>query len=244
MQVLDLITMAARKFVGVASGESLAAEEQTDWLNTLNLLLDSLNAERIAVYSLVQVPVPVAANRTTPYTIGPSAADVNTTRPTRVVSAQASVTSGASSGLSAPLEVVNAKKWLAIPEPTTTRALLPRTVYYDRAFPIGNLYLTPIPTVALSVALNVWQQLTAFVAVTDTVNLPPGYARMLVWNLAVELAPELGREASQTMIAMAQQSKAAIAGLNASETEDGAPAAIPDASPSPAPQLPTQPAQG
>jgi hypothetical protein len=55
-----------------------------------------------------------------------------------------------------------------------------------------KLHLNPVPSAADTLVLYTWQQLSRFAATSDTFDLPPGYARAIRYNLALELAPEYG----------------------------------------------------
>jgi hypothetical protein len=93
----------------------------------------------------------------------------------------------------------------------------PTDLYYDRTYPLGNLYFYPNPSMAGECHLWTDTLLSDFQTTTSNVNLPQGYARAIKTNLAIELAAEYGKAVSPTLAARARDSKAAIKSLNALE---------------------------
>jgi hypothetical protein len=68
-----------------------------------------------------------------------------------------------------------------------------------------NLY--PVPTAAHSLVAYSLKPLTALAA-ADTLSLPPGYTRAIRYNLAMELAPEYGKQVDQILMGIASEAKA------------------------------------
>lgn len=91
----------------------------------------------------------------------------------------------------------------------------PTDLYYDRTFPLGNLYFYPNPSMAGECHLWTDTLLTDFQTINQPINLPQGYARAIKTNLAIELAAEYGKAVSSTLAMRARESKAAIKSLNA-----------------------------
>ena len=72
----------------------------------------------------------------------------------------------------------------------STQSQLPEAIYYEPTFPYGTLRFWPVPLEALTVTLAIDMQISAIAAIGDTISLPPGYERALIYALAVDLAPE------------------------------------------------------
>ena len=92
----------------------------------------------------------------------------------------------------------------------------PSEYYYDHSYPNGVIFFYKTPSAALRIYMDVWQPFAQF-AVTNydtTVNLPNAYARALKWNVAVELAPEYGKDIPQIVAANAISSQQMIDFLN------------------------------
>jgi hypothetical protein len=91
----------------------------------------------------------------------------------------------------------------------------PTDLYYDRTYPLGNLYFYPNPSMGGECHLWVDTPLGDLQTVNAPINFPIGYSRAIKTNLAIELCAELGKTPSRTLIQRAQESKAAIKSLNA-----------------------------
>lgn len=68
----------------------------------------------------------------------------------------------------------------------------PRILYYQPAFPVGNITYWPVPG---SGEMHIFAEtvLQPFTTLFDTVNLPQGYNMMLRWNLAEQMLPSYGK---------------------------------------------------
>lgn len=90
----------------------------------------------------------------------------------------------------------------------------PTGVYYNRQYPIGYLYAWKVPQT--NAELHLWcdYNITKFGTLSDTLAAPEGYARMLKYNLALDLAPRYGKPITPDLMRAAQLSKAAIKALN------------------------------
>lgn len=198
----DLIRAAYDKILVIGTQESLTAADITTGLDGLNALLDSLWLESLAVYTVRQETFPTTPNVAS-YTIGP-AMTWNTTRPVRIVSGVASY-----QGVDYPINAIDRAQYDRIPYKAT--AGIPMVLFYDRSFPTGTVYLYPAPTPAgITIKINSYQQIQSFASAADSINLPPGYTRMLVNGLAVELAPNFNKEVPPAVMMAWRESKAAV----------------------------------
>jgi hypothetical protein len=199
------------KLIGVlASGMSLATEEYTDCLEKLNTLIESWDAEYLNIFAMDRASWPLAANRTTPYTLGPSAADWNGPRPVSIRAANV-VTTG---GVTSALKLITAEEWSAVLEKGAV-SKMPKALYCDFAYPILNIYLTPWSSQASALELFTWEKLTTYATIATAFDLPPSYQRALEFNLALDIAGMFGKVPGQDLVMLAQQSKEVIRGLNA-----------------------------
>lgn len=202
----SLINRSLRLIGALDPEESPTANETANVLEALNGLIDSWRNDRLIVWSIANVTKTLTVGDGT-YTIG-SGADINTTRPVRIEGAYVT-----QSGIDYPVDVISEAAYRAIAD-KTTQSDLPRYVYYDPAVANGTVYLWPVPSAANVLTLSVWAPISTLAAASTTVTLPPGYERALASNLAIDIAPEFEKTASQEVAKMARESLAAIKKAN------------------------------
>lgn len=199
--VRDLLTGALRLLNVAAEGEALTAAQAADGLEALNALLESLNLDKLLVYSISRATYPLTVGQQT-YTLG-AGGNFNAPRPVRIENASILLNAGT---LELPIAILQDEEWRDITVKGVTSSF-PLQVYVTNDFPLNNLSFWPVPSAACSVVLYTWTTLSTFASVNDAVTLPPGYYRALRFLLARELAPEYGREASPTVQLTAEASK-------------------------------------
>jgi len=215
MSVLDQIVNPAFRLANVmqAPGRAKAAEWNAEALDILNALIDDLNTQRLVVYTIQRILQPLRAGQQT-YQIGLTSPDWNIPRPSRVENASLIYQSGSDQPLELPITIIDTEQWQDIPVKNIASPV-PRCLYYDRAYPLGNVSLWPLPSVSYQIALYLWLQLSQFGSLSDPVSLPPGYLRMLQYNLAVELEPRYPRtEMRPSVWTIAEATKEHIKSLN------------------------------
>ena len=204
---LDIIKGALKLNGKLGQGESLGSYDSSDGLTALNDMLDSWWNERLAVFQIRRQTHTLVAG-TGSYTIG-SSGTINTTRPNKIVGAFIT-----SSSIDYPMRVIDVKAYDAI-SAKTTQSDIPQYLYYQPSYPLGIIYLWPVPSAANTLNYDSWLQIQSFSTLTTAVSLPPGYERALRYNLAVETAPLFGvSEPSAIVIRIATESKAAISRTN------------------------------
>lgn len=195
-----IIKSAMRKAGVLTVGEDPSAEEANDALEMLNDLLASISNDSLIVYSRTFENFPLSGG-TASYTIG-SGATFNTVRPIKIVSAYVRIGT-----IDYPLEIITDENYASI----GMKAIqgIPEFLNYTNAFANGTINLYPVPAAAYTLYLVTEKQLTTF-ALNDTVSLPPGWRRMLIYNLAIELAPEYGQPIPPEVAKIAAESKGEI----------------------------------
>lgn len=206
--VADLIRASFRTLGVLAAEETPAAQEQSDALETLNDMLDSWAGERLVLYATLRSTHTLTPSLN-PHTIGTSGT-FNTTRPVRID--RASIALASSTGSENPLDILSDAEWQATQGKTSTGT--PSSLWIESHHPLTKLWLNPVPSAADTLVLYTWQQLGRFASVNTTVDLPPGYARALRHNLAVELAAEYGHQVPAELANIANESKATLKHLN------------------------------
>lgn len=136
------------------------------------------------------------------------------TRPLRITNAFTRITGTGNTGLDYGIEIITRDKYASLGYKGIAGPW-PTKCYYDPTFPLGNLYFYPNP--ANAGTLHLWTDtiISDFANLTQSINLPQGYARALKKNLALELAPEYGKTVGALLVKQAKESKELIESLNA-----------------------------
>lgn len=206
----DLIRKALGKLLVIGTQDTLTSSEMNDGLDALNLMLDSWRLERLSLWSLKHDSHVLTGSQAT-YTIGPGG-DINTTRPTKFEDA---FVRGANVDYS--IDLISQVQYDAIAYKPTVG--IPRKLFYDAAYPLGTIYLYPVPiSSAYTLYLNSYGEIESFANIADAFSLAPGYARAIIFNLAVELAPDFNKVPSAEVVRMAKQSMRYIKRLNTPDT--------------------------
>jgi hypothetical protein len=190
LSVLTQLIYPACRIAGITLAPQRTQSESqiSDAFDALNSLLDSWLLQRMLVYQVYRSVQTVNANQPS-YEIGPGAADWNVPLPERIEFAgiiQLFPNAPTEPPTELPLACVNALDWAQIGVKTLTGSI-PLKLWYQRTYPIGTVWLWPIPQLANQIALYLWNQIAQFVTPDDEVTLPAGYLRALQYNLAVEL---------------------------------------------------------
>lgn len=204
----DLIRAALGKLLVLGTQDTLADADMQTGLDGLNAMLDSWWLQSLAVYTIEQQNFPLTAN-VGAYTIGPGGT-WNTTRPPRIVNAFARF-----QGVDYPVNPIDRLQYDPIPYKTTGG--IPMVLFYDREFPLGTVNLYPVPNLAMDLYIDSYQQVRSFANVADPINLPPGYARAIIFNLAVELAADYGKAVPPDVAMIAKESLGVLKRANAQD---------------------------
>ena len=96
-----------------------------------------------------------------------------------------------------------------------TDSSIPFALYYEPEFPNGKIFLYPEPDDAShDLVIYVRNVLTSVSSLATTISFPPGYARALRYNLAIDLANEYGAEPRRSVYDIAESSLLAIQNVN------------------------------
>jgi len=200
----------ALKLLGVVAGHEVpTAAEQQDAFARLNELIDSwgLHAQTLLVSRRDVVPLVVGQQT---YTVGPGE-DIDVPVPIDL-DAVSYVVSGTVE-TEVFLTMVSDQAYLGQAQKDLTGSP-PLEVAYARTHAAGELWVWPVPVAATDLVLYWQQPLAAFPDLVTPVSLAAGYARALRTNLAVELAPEYGKQLDPTIDRMARESLADVKRAN------------------------------
>lgn len=188
---LELITKALQKNGVLVKSETPDSDEASDALDALNMLVSAWANDSMMIIARTQESFNLTANDEV-YTIG-SGADFNTERPLFIVEAHVR-----NSNIDYPLEIITDEDYNLIPDKQTSS--IPRFLNYSNAYPTATIKLWPKPDIAYTLFLTSEKTITSF-TLTGDVSLPPGWERALIFNLAVDLAPDYGEAVSSDALA-------------------------------------------
>jgi hypothetical protein len=178
-----LITEAFRDITVLSPGQPLDDPEASDGLSKLTRLFDNWNAERAGVYASRPTTYTLTADLN-PHTIGPAASSPTFTVAQRPVSIDAA--NLISGDIHYPLNIRNEEWYASLPMPSL--ATWPSDLWYSADWPLGRLYLYPVPDD--DYGLQLWTRIVlADLGLDDAVNLPPGYRDAVTRTLGEMLAP-------------------------------------------------------
>jgi hypothetical protein len=202
--VLDLITLALKKARVLGKGDILDDDDAQDALDTVNMMLDSWSLDRLFVYVDELQTFQTTGNAT--YTIGPGG-DFDTARPNKLVSAYALVNS-----VSYPIEILDNGQQYDHIALKTLGGVWPSFVWYEKTAPLGTLHFWP--TGAATINLRFTKALQQFSSLTDQIELPAGYKKVLVDAAAVELSQVNNTDIPATVIQSAANAIARLKRAN------------------------------
>ena len=134
-------------------------------------------------------------------------------RPLRINPGYTRITASGNTGLDYWFDVIslgdyNEIGYKGVPGPW------PYIVCYQPTFPYGTMYVYPNPQTAGQVYLYTDVILSDFTTVNQTIQLPQGYSRALKKLLAIELAPEYGKNPGPELLRQAWEARTFIKSLN------------------------------
>lgn len=212
MTAQDIINSALRKAGVLAAGESPTAQESVDTLTLLNDMLDSWSAERLTIFTVTRQTFHLVANQQA-YTMG-SGGDFNVPRPPRIEYISVISLQNTAQPLEIPITMLTDAQWQAIPV-KNIQSSLPLNVWDDGGFPLRTLSYWCIPNTAVDTAIYTWTALNQFASLGTSYTFPPGYARAIRFNLAVEACAEFNEPLDPNVAKIALDSKVAIKSQNA-----------------------------
>lgn len=192
----------------IGKGEAPDDDEAADGLEALNAMLNSWETDRLYVYQIQEDSFTWPAN-TGSVTVG-SAGTFVMTLPARIADDCRFVTAQ-STDVPAPLIDVDA--WAGIQQKNLTNTW-GWWIYVEYGASLHTLHVYPIPSANITFKLTSWQRLQSFSALTDTLSLPFGYERAIVFSLAEEFGPEFGVEIQPSVQRIAMSARRTIKRFN------------------------------
>lgn len=205
----DIITKALQKIEVLGEGETASGQKADDCLDALNAMLDSWSLDKAMVY-LFQSESFAWGSGVSSRTIG-ATGNFATVRPIEVLDAFMRD----ANNQDYPLAVWGSQRYDEIFQKTL--AGWPRVLYYEPSYPNGTLRVVEVPQQDFTIYLRTRKQFTRFSGLSTDVELPVGYERALIFNLAVEVAPDYNKLPSDVVNDIAQGSKELIRRANLPE---------------------------
>jgi len=193
----EIVKKSLQKLGALVKSESPSADEANDGFSSLNQLLESWSNDSATIPSRAWETFTLVSGQST-YTMG-SGQTFNTTRPTNIIQAYVRI-----GGVDNDVDIINDTAYNEIPFKALTG--VPQFLNYDNANPADNLRIYPVPASGYQLFILSEKPLTSFTTLDTVITLPPGWERALIYNLALELAPEYGVEPDPSIAAIAAKS--------------------------------------
>lgn len=180
----DLITLALKDAGIVGVGQTANAEDVNDGMTRLNSMIAQWAQRRWLVYHLVDVVF--QATGALSYTLG-IGGDIPSTRAAQIEAAFFRQTAGVPGNLvDYQLDVLYSREEY---NRIALKAMsgFPQLLFYDSGWPLGNVFIWPVPSNLYEIHLSIKSTLQTFTNLTNAFNLPPEYEEALRLNLAVRL---------------------------------------------------------
>lgn len=200
-----LINAAALKLSALGKGQTLPADEAEDGLNALNALISSWNLDGLMIFNEKRESFPLTQGVPS-YTIG-TGADFDTDRPTNITTAFVRF-----GGYDYNLKSDDSSIYGKITDKDDEG--VPSRYNYVQNSPIGTIYIFPTSNAPMDLYIYSEEQLSSFPDLTTDIVLADGYERAIIYNLALELAPEYQVEPNSLVYRNAQKSLAAVKAYN------------------------------
>jgi hypothetical protein len=225
--LLDIIDDALVEVGIKGPGEPVEADVGQWAFRKTNYLLDTWATSKKYVYAsafndyVLPTNLPVAADGSAKATIGPGpgATYFAAQRPVKILSASA-IINNTTPPVLAPISIETSQWWAGVTLPGIP-SMYPTNLFYNPAFPNGELYLWPLSNTAFGLRLETWVLLSQFGSITDPIggpgasmSVPPGYRAAIMLSLAESLQPGSDKLSNPQLKGDAATARAAVFGNN------------------------------
>jgi len=207
---LDIVTAALRKIGAFSTVDVIPAADANNCLDALNNLIDSWSNDKLLIPYRTQDTLTNQPAGLTSLTIGP-AGQIATTRPMFLESVSVTDTFG----IIRYFDILTTEQTADLRVQSISGSATVARVAFDPQYPNANLLFYPATQYGGTITVESYKPLTTFTVLNQQIVLPPGYKRMMIFNLAVEVAGEYGIAASSDVTAIAIQALAEIKDLMA-----------------------------
>jgi len=202
----------ALRLLGIAAAEQpIEADQAQRALEALNSLLDAWSTSRLLTFTRPKVPlllVPGKGQYSWGVTDPPC--DIIGVPPVRLELCLLTV-----GGDDWEVGILDQTRYETGIAQKTMQSTYPEYVFLEDSQPVKTLHVWPIPKgTSHTLQLLPWPQQPTYTHWDEVLSWPNGYLRLMSYNLAVELAPEYGVEASPSVLRTAAQTKHDLAPVN------------------------------
>jgi len=199
----DIVMMSLRVSGIIGVGQDPLAEDTNTAFTMLNMMIAQWARKRWVIWHLKDVSKVSTGAQS--YTVG-TGGDFNTPRPDKIEGAYFRQLTGYPNQVDFPLELIEAREDYSRIS-LKTLASFGQYVFYDSAYPLGSLYVWPIPSASIyEIHILVKEPLVAFADLDTAVAFPPEYEEPLYWNLAMRLRPAYQMPADPQVLMAAKAS--------------------------------------
>ena len=201
----DIVKGALRALTVIATGETPEASEIADGLQALNMMIKQWMAPSnplapgLKIFQREEKTLTLAAKAT--YELQPSGGDLDVAVPVKILSAVLRNTDNQD----IPLSPMTMEQYYRITGKSETGT--PSGYYYERQLDTGYLYLDYIPSDTTdTIVMKILRVLEDMDAAGNNPDFTQEWFRPLKFNLAIDLAPEYGKEVTKSLRDLAQES--------------------------------------
>ena len=215
----DLCISALRKAGITGVGQAPAAEDINDAFTDMNDMLAQWQRQRWLIWCLndtAWVADGISGGQAQPVTVGPGQ-QFNIPRPDRIEGAYFRQLTNVGAGLTVDFPLDLLEDYTDYAERVALKGLVsfPTFACYRPNFPIGNLFIYPIPSDNLyEIHILTKAVLAAFANLSSQVILPPEYNAAIKWNLTVRLRASYDLPNQPAIIKLAKEALNIIRGAN------------------------------
>lgn len=174
----DMVSKSLRLLQVIKPGATASSDLTTDGLSFLNLLVKSLIADGMPLWTVSSASIALSLNKSS-YTIGPSGADVTMERPVKIISARRKD----SSDIEVPVTMISRDEYDNIPLKTSDGKIL--NVYYDPQLGNGTMYVWPrADDITDTLEITYQRTFEDFDSASDTPDFPQEWYLALIYGLA------------------------------------------------------------
>lgn len=192
-----IIKKAMNKIGALVKNEAPDADEANDALNSLNAMIASWSNDSMNIYARTWETFNLVSGQLK-YTIG-AGANFDTVRPMTILESYIKI-----GVISYTLSIITDSAYNDIDYKDLQN--IPDSLNYDNAYPIGNIRIFPVPSSNYPIFLLTEKELTTFDSLDTELSMPPGTERALIYNLALEIAPEYAQKPDPSIIKIAADS--------------------------------------